>query len=222
MAIRDNFDIIREHLNFDNQGDCYYVQLLRRQSDDPMKDGKKDPSYHGNMHSRSIKDYFISSFEHYDRVKDEIKTLCEMFNVRAYIRLNKRNYRQISLCLLKHITDEVYSGETYASPFHLVSSAAGKANVAGKDKTWIFDEDKEYVPYEDKIKAMIEQCEPNDVKKCLFTIPTKSGRHIITRPFNVQKFKTLWAADSELKNMPCPDMHKDNPTILYVPDAPKI
>ena len=52
----DNFDKIRSLLKFENDGDCYYVQLLRRQSDDPMTNGKPDPNYHGNMHSRSIKD----------------------------------------------------------------------------------------------------------------------------------------------------------------------
>lgn len=218
MAIRDNFDLIREHLTFENDGDCYYVQLLRRQSDDPLIDGKKDPAYHGNMHSRSIKDYFISSLDHFDRVKDEIKMLCDMFNVRAYIRLNKRNYKHIALAMLKHIAEQAYSGETYSSPFHMISSAAGKSCSAGKDKTWIFDEDAEYMPYEDKIKDLIEQCEPFDTKKVLYMIPTKSGRHLITRPFNVQKFKTLWAQDEELNKLPCPDMHKDNPTILYVPE----
>lgn len=215
--MRDNFDLIREFLKFENEGDCYYVQLLRRQSDDPLIDGKKDPAYHGNMHSRSIKDYFISSLDHFDRVKDEIKKLCDMFNVRAYIRLNKRNYKHIALAMMKHIAEQTYSGETYSSPFHLISSAAGKACSAGKDKTWIFDEDAEYVPYEDKIKDLIEQCEPFDTKKVLYMIPTKSGRHLITRPFNVQKFKTLWAQDEDLNKLPCPDLHKDNPTILYVP-----
>ena len=60
----DNFAQIRSLLKFDNDGDCYYVQLLRRQSDDPMKDGMPDPNYHGNMHSRSLKDYLIPSIEY--------------------------------------------------------------------------------------------------------------------------------------------------------------
>ena len=69
----DNFKIIRSMLKFENPGDCYYVQLLRRQSDDPKIGGVPDPAYHGNMHSRSIKDYFISSLEHFDEVEKEIK-----------------------------------------------------------------------------------------------------------------------------------------------------
>ena len=87
----DNFEIIKRLLTFENEGDCYYVQLLRRQSDDPMIDGIPDPAYHGNMHSRSIKDYFITSVDHLEQRKDDIIKLCQTFNVRAYIRLNKRN-----------------------------------------------------------------------------------------------------------------------------------
>ena len=89
MGKVDNFAIIRKLLKFENQGDCYYLQLLRRQSDDPMIDGKPDPNYHGNMHSRSLKDYFIPSLEYFDQKEEEIKKLCDVFNVRAYIRLNK-------------------------------------------------------------------------------------------------------------------------------------
>lgn len=33
----DNFDIIRKILRFDHDGECYYVQLLRRAADDPKQ-----------------------------------------------------------------------------------------------------------------------------------------------------------------------------------------
>jgi len=38
-------------------------------------------------------------------------------------------------------------------------------------------------------------------------IKTRSGVHIICRPFNLQKFK---------EEFPEVDVHKDNPTILYI------
>ena len=128
----DNFEQIRNLLKFEEDGDCYYVQLLRRQSDDPMVDGVPDPAYHGNMHSRSLKDYLITSIKHFQDLKKEIIQLCDMFNVRAYIRLNKRNYKNIALKMLRHISEQVESGETYSSPYHLVSSAIGSVCQAGK------------------------------------------------------------------------------------------
>lgn len=222
----DNFNQIKRLLKFDSEGDCYYIQLLRRQADDPKINGVSDPKYHGNMHSRSIKDYFVKSIDHLDDIEQDIKKLCEIFNVRAYIRLNKRNYKQIDLNILKHIAEQCASGETYSSPFHLVASAAGKANCAGKDKTWIVDLDKEYLPYEEEIKKIIVQCEPYDklvaessaeqVMNSMPVIPTKSGKHIISRPFNKDRFNRLWR-ESPMKELNVLDIHPDNPTILYVP-----
>lgn len=163
----DNFSIIRKMLRFDNDGECYYVQLLRRAADDPKPDGKPDPAYHGNMHSRSIKDYFIHSLEHFDMVEGEIKKLCKMFNVRAYIRLNRRSFKKIALQMLKHIAEQASSGGTYSSPHHLVSSAAGTVHDE-PNKTWLVDLDSEYLPYEQDIKNIICACEP--IRSCITQI----------------------------------------------------
>lgn len=226
----DNFDLIRAWM-FDKQldwkdGDCYYVQLLRRQSDDPMTNGVPDPNYHGNMHSRSIKDYFIPSIEYFDRKRDEIKKLCDTFNVRAYIRLNKRNYQQMAFNTAKHIMEQACSGQTFNSPFTMIASAAGTANAAGKDKTWICDLDEEYVPYTKNIKDMICSCEPHasNVKlfvliplnkihedaleyyqnREFFTVPTKHGIHIVCKPFNTADFKQKWDEFAKEKQITAP------------------
>lgn len=227
----DNFDIIRKILRFDNEGECYYVQLLRRAADDPKPDGKPDPAYHGNMHSRSVKDYFIHSLEHLDQVENEIKELCKMFNVRAYIRLNRRSFKKIALQMLKHIAEQASSGGTYSSPHHLVSSAAGTVHDE-PNKTWLVDLDAEYLPYEQDIKNIICDCEPirtliadaactreTFLDEHTWTIPTKSGKHIIVQPFNKKEFSDKWEAyckDNGIA-LECPMIHKDNPTILFVP-----
>ena len=239
----DNFKLIHDYIERKivqsstwTEGDCFYVQLLRRQADDPMIGGVKDKKYHGNMHSRSIKDYLIKSPEHLEDVKEDIIALCNMFNVRAYIRLNKRNYKNIALEMMKHIAEQCASGETYSSPFHLVASACGQCCQAGKDKTWIIDLDKEYLPYEEEIKEIILDCQPYDqrikwfldlgwnkddarnaVKKDFFVIPTKSGKHIICKPFNKMSFQQHWDKSKNLSQLKMLDVHKDNPTILYVP-----
>ena len=260
----DNFALIEQYMAKQaltwKEGDCYYVQLLRRQADDPMIGGVKDKKYHGNMHSRSIKDYLIKSVDHLEDVKQQIIEFCKLENVRAYIRLNKRNYKNIALEMMKHIAEQTASGESYSSPFHLVSSACGETCQAGKDKTWIVDLDKEYLPYENDVKEMILDCQPydkriqayrelglseeearNEVKKEFFVVPTKSGKHIVCKPFNKDAFSHmpkadeiaiakekgteprygLWEQFCKSRNieLKCPDIHKDNPVILYVPDC---
>lgn len=206
----NNFETIKNLLKFDKPGDCYYLQLLRRQSDDPMIGGMPDPNYHGNMHSRSIKDYFIPSLEYFEQKKDEIITMCNTFNVRAYIRLNKRNYAKIAMMIMKHIVEQLVSGQTFNSPFSLIASAAGMANCAGKNKTWILDLDEEYVPYKEDIYRMIVQCEPYKsmfnnskipyeefLKENFTEIPTKHGLHIVSKGFDTTTFKNLWTAYTE-------------------------
>ena len=238
----DNFDKIAEWIDKQmasngQEGDCYYLQLLRRQADDPKIDGKPDPKYHGNMHSRSIKDYLIKSSEHLMDVKDDIIALCKMFNVRAYIRLNKRNYKNIALEMMKHIAEQCASGETYSSPFHLVASACGQCCQAEKDKTGLLDIDKEDLPYEEEIKEMILDCQPYDkkiqwyidtmgvtaenahelVKDEFFIVPTKHGKHIVCPPFDKMTFQKMWDKSENLKQLKMIDIHKDNPVILFVP-----
>ena len=192
----DNFDQIEKLLNFEKKGDCYYVQLLRRQSDDPMTNGRPDPAYHGNMYSRSLKDYLISSIEQFRDLRKEMVTLCNTFNVRAYIRLNKRNYKNISTKMLKQIADQIDSGETYCSPYRLIASAIGTTCQAGKDKTWIVDCDACHMGHIDAVVDMVHKCEPyisgqySDQE--IPRIPTKHGIHLITHPFNKQAFNTFW------------------------------
>lgn len=227
----NNFDQIEKLLKFEKEGDCYYVQLLRRQSDDPMIDGIPDPAYHGNMHSRSLKDYLISSIEHFQDLKKEMIQLCDMFNVRAYIRLNKRNYKNIALKMLRHISEQVESGETYSSPYHLVSSATGSVCQAGDEKTWIIDLDEEYLPHEETILRFISQCEPiatkihengvswseagcedieamenayNEWRKNIVIIPTKHGHHAICVPFNKKTFADKWTEYCQANNITAP------------------
>ena len=203
----DNFDIIAPLLKFENPGDCYYVQLLRRQSDDPMIGGRPDPSYHGNMHSRSLKDYLVTSVERFLELKTEMAALCKAFNVRAYIRLNKRNYRNIDLAMLKHIAEQCASGESFSSPFHIVASAAGSVCQAGKDKTWIVDCDACHMDHLDAIEGIVRGCEPyvsgKYADETIPRIPTKHGVHLVPHPFNKQAFSGRWyeyVRDNRLTN----------------------
>lgn len=215
----DNFNKIRDMLVFEEPGDCYYLQLLYRQSDDPMKNGVQDPNYHGNMCNRSLKDYFVRSLDEFDQLKNEIVTICNACNVRAYIRLNKRNFKKITLNILRHVTEQVCAdAKKFSSPNRLVSSAAGKANCAGTGKTWIVDIDSEYLNYKDQILEFVCGCNPYDselkaaadrlgapnekadlYKVLLNTemgkipqIQTKSGVHLITRKFDTQRFTEDW------------------------------
>ena len=81
----------------------------------------------------------------------------------------------------------------------------------GRDKRWIIDIDEpEISPL---MLAFIEyHCEPistfESEPKIITRLRTKNGWHLITKPFNMETFK---------KEYPLIDVHKNNPTILYIP-----
>ena len=56
----------------------------------------------------------------------------------------------------------------------------------------------------DELRSFIADKEDDTI----YSIPTKNGLHLICRPFNSAKF---------CHKYPEVDVHKDNPTILFVP-----
>lgn len=81
------------------------------------------------------------------------------------------------------------------------------------DKSWIVDLDRDA---DGKLKhniydviSLINTIKPFDdgEGKYICEIPTKNGCHLITRPFQLNKFKEKY---------PDIDVHKNNPTLLYM------
>lgn len=215
----DNFELIKSILKFDLPEHFYFVQLLRRQADDPMKDGKKNPTYHGDMHSRSLKNYFIRKSDDLDKFKDEIINLCKTEDVRAYIRLNRRSNKDVNMKIYEHIY-ACMKGGTYKNPERLLSSACGKSNSEPKEsKSWLLDVDKEYLPYLDDLIKLVNKCKSQFSYIVMKEIHSKSGMHLIVHPFNKDDYEKLWAEfKSTHQDAPetAPAIHPDNPTILYV------
>lgn len=215
----DNFELIKSILKFDLPEHFYFVQLLRRQADDPMKDGKKNPTYHGDMHSRSLKNYFIRKSDDLDKFKDEIINLCNTEDVRAYIRLNRRSNKDVNMKIYEHIY-ACMKGGTYKNPERLLSSACGKSNSEPKEsKSWLLDVDKEYLPYLDDLIKLVNKCKSQFSYIVMKEIHSKSGMHLIVHPFNKDDYEKLWAEfKSTHQDAPetAPAIHPDNPTILYV------
>jgi len=201
----NNIDKVRELLSFNDEFDFYFLQILKRRKDNP--DLKRDMVVIANYH--------IESLEQYDSLMPHIINMCEAENARAYFRVNKRNYNHLSYHMLKRVVDVIASGMV-KSLKGTFDSVTGQYH-SDKDKKWIVDIDwidthGEFNPegfYVGEVELMVLGLQSETKKEPLvIRIPTKNGIHLITRPFNLKKFK---------EEFPKVDVHKDNPTILYCP-----
>lgn len=209
----DNFELIKPLLHFPNHGDFYFLQLLQRK-----KDGCNVPNGSDNQR-RLVRDYHITSIEKMDSLRDEIIAICNETGARAYIRLNKRNYRTVSMAFAEETLMKARTNQEFGNTFNEINSVIGRYPEPGKgNKTWIVDIDSTTVDSQlvKDIKDIISKCAPFDIEKIVEVVPTKSGVHLITKPFNHEIFNRMFS-QAKLPIEGEVDIKKDNPTILYCP-----
>ena len=145
----DNFDIIRQHLDFvDTKLDRYIVHILRRPKD-------LTPEYKNaigsNESQRLIKTYYIDSLEYFDRKREAIKELCRANNARAYIIIQPKDNFECLLNLGQKILETIQNKNYSVKPEHLIRQAYCEWHKTRK-KLWILDLDEgEMVEYKKQV-----------------------------------------------------------------------
>jgi len=78
----DNFENVRQIMNFANPGDTiYFVELIKRKKDNPdMMDSRQ-----------FVKQFYFKDENEFNNAEQSIKNLCQQLNCRAYIYLNARS-----------------------------------------------------------------------------------------------------------------------------------
>ena len=191
----DNFELIKPLLKFYDDDVYYHLQILRRGKDHPNLPAA----------NRLIKAYFICSLEGLDYVEEEIKELCKFFEARAYINLAPKSVKKTAALQMKYLAQRMYEGD-FKKIWKAWNTCAGE--IKGIESRWVVDIDEKIAW--NNIMDYIDTLEPYSIQtKYISNIPTKSGWHLITTPFNIAEFKKVY---------PDIDVHKNNPTILYIPD----
>lgn len=191
----DNIELIKPLLEFESSDDFYYLQILQRKKENKLM----------NSNSRVIKNYYIKSTDYLDNRYDEIKKLCIQFNARASIRLNKRSFEKVAFKCMQNIANTMMSRD-YDFINKAYDRACGQSHN-DSNKKWILDFDDSIHP--SFFEKTINNLEPTENRfKVITYIPSKTGWHIITSPFNVQEFRNTYSSI---------EIHKDNPTNLYIP-----
>jgi len=193
----DNLELIKPLLNFSEEGDFYMLYVFKRKKDQP--EGEKE----NHQSVRTIKTYCVDSVEYLEKRYEEIKQLCQYFNARAYIHVQKQNHRDVSLEMMVSLAERIKSGATNQKG--LFDSVVGQ--IKTQEKRWIIDVDDKDTKDLVRIVEVIRATRPEG-DKLEAVIPTKNGYHLITKRFDSEMFANV-----------CPhiDIQKKNPTLLYYP-----
>ena len=193
----DNSELLRDFLNFESDDDFYFLQVMRR--------GKDNTDM--NCNNVVLATHFVKSLSHFDKLLPEVFRMCDAFNARAYLNLNKRSFKKCALKSLELLAATI-AKEEYCGAKKCFTSAAGSTRGNG-EKLWVLDVDDDDVKALEHILETLKECAPFDCEKVKLKIPTKNGFHLITTPFNLHEFKTKLNFNLEV--------HKNNPTLLYAP-----
>lgn len=197
-----NFNRFEQQLKFESEHDFYFIQVIKRNKDQKDDIGKN---------SIVIKDFFINSIRDYKDKKSKMQDLADENNARVMGRLNVRNYEKLSLKMMKLMVEYIES-KTYIGMNNMLAKVAGQYH-SDPNKKWLLDFDEPFD--QDKynnLDLILHGIEPRDFNtKVIGHFPSPNGYHVITRPFNLKKFK-----ETEYGNI---DVHKDNPVNIYVPET---
>ena len=218
----DNFKLIKEFIQsqwngqFNDSTDSFYmIEIIGRAKDNACVIA-------GN---HKFKTYYIKTIEDLNKYENEIKLLCDTLNMRAYISINHKSMKHVTLNTMAEYANRI-AQENFTKPYSVFDSCAAKYTERA-DQLWIIDVDKEecekfecgrndLISY---YRNLIEnECEHK--KKVVEIIPTKSGGHIICHPFNAEKFMTYVRISYDLHNIkPCIEaeslIKKNSNTLLY-------
>lgn len=205
----NNKDLIKPLLVFPHDNIFYYVQILQRK-----KDRVGARLGRSNNNSRVIKSYYINSLEKLEVQWEEMVKLAELFDARVSINLNPRSFEKAAFDLLIKVSNQMKNRDFY-NVRKSYESVCGDYH-AETDKRWLIDVDKEDISNLDEILDVVKELHADLSEhevaknyKVLGVLPSKSGAHIITNPFNMQLWSSLRFSHLEI--------HKNNPTNLYIP-----
>jgi len=178
----------------------YFIQILKRRKENPeMEKGV-----------RVMDNFYIYSIEDLEKFENRIIEICEKNNARAYINVNKLDIERIALFVMKKVADLIVQNQ-FKSIKNVYPTVCGQ-HSSEENKRWIVDIDTNELPYKENIIEIINELHIQTKKnyKILAEIPTKSGLHLISNPFNLKEFNDkLWKLNIKV------DVHKSTPTLLY-------
>ena len=186
----------------------YVVELMRRGKDNPDLPA-------ANYHFRN---YYIYSWRDLDRYEREIKDVCDLLNLRAYCSVNYKLMSQVALDTLAESARRI-AAHDYKRFYSIFESCSGKYVDRGNAR-WVVGIDEYGSVTKEQAERLltdyINTMESGHDVNVIYTMPTRSGFHLITCPFNLQRFNDGFresvTAQSDIE---VPTVKKNHLTLLY-------
>lgn len=189
--IVDNCDLILPLLNFDEGSHHLFIKQR-------SKDG------HGKAENL-IAEWFVSSQEKLELLLPAVKVLCKEYSARAYLNINPKPTKKVLWNVSKITLNRLESDQGGFA--NIVSSAHDQIKAKREFKYWILDIDEPFdIAAFTSDGKYIELYNNHELSEFFVAfIPTINGYHMITKPFQRNKF-----------NIPKTIQIKDNnATLLY-------
>lgn len=204
MKIVERLSYLKELVTF-GKDDFIFVQILKRRKDNPEME----------LGVKRIKSYSFYSWEELLEQATRIEELCDLNNARAYIRLNKQNAVEMTLLMIKELSDNLRLDRVRQSQ-NIWDSLAGQY---GSKDWWVIDLDEEHLNLQKPLTINISDSyikRKNSLFGQVMTFnKTKSGVHIICKPFDVRILEN-YNRELSSNGLPVIQIQKDANTILYI------
>ena len=202
----NNFEAIKNILKFDGKS-VYLVWLVMR---------NKDGNTQAKGNNRTIKSYYFLTKEQLEMRQEEIIKLCDLFNCRAYIGINKKPMNKVLFQLQNTLTDymqQYFGGNEFIPNIHaLVDSSVMKCCTEGR-RMWIVDIDTKDRNQIEAIVRIINSCRSSFDCNVINELQTAHGVHLITHPFEIPQYEKLINENTYIREFP--EIKKECLTLLY-------
>ena len=210
----DNFELYKRFItlqgglpstNVKGTLDKYYViELVRRGKDNPDMSAA---NYH-------FKNYYIYSWHDLDKYETEIKEICNLLRLRAYCSVNYKLMSQVALDTLAESARRIALHD-YKKFYSIFESCSGKF-ADRHNNIWVIDiDDNTSAEALENIETYINNMKSGYKVNVISTVPTKSGIHILSHPFDLQSFNKNFLLNLGKWFTEIPDVKKNHLTLLY-------
>lgn len=178
MLLVDNFDKVKNVVQWKPEQTYYKFVALIRAKD--YKDGERPVLLDKEKQECFVRQWLVDSEEYFDRVKEDMKTVVEMFKCRLYMTLDRKSTMKTLLVARDVINRQLDSYLGVKEPqvsvkmFNkLVPSVTQLAESSDRDsRRWMFDVDTKDVNVLNVVKKL---CGTDYLE----SFETKNGYHVV-------------------------------------------